>query len=139
MIKYADLKGLADIRLQEAKVLYRNKMYDGAAYLCGYVVEVALKARICKVLNIKEYPDEGNNKSIFSSHDFDRLKLLSGLQDVITLKKKRLFTNWSLLTQWKPERRYDPVGTHNYKEVNQMFHALENPSWGFLSWIRKIW
>jgi HEPN domain-containing protein len=139
MIKYQDLKKLAELRLNEAKVLEQNKMYDGAAYLCGYVVEIALKAKICKTLGITEYPDDGNYKSTFSSHDFDRLKLLAGLQEEITLKHKRLFTNWSLLTQWKPERRYDPVGTHSKQEVKQLFKALENPGWGFLGWIRKIW
>jgi len=139
MIKYQDLKLIAEARLEDARILYQNNRFDGAAYLCGYVVEIALKAKICKALSILEYPDDGNNKSIFSSHDFDRLKLLAGLQEEITLRHKRLFTNWSLLTQWKPERRYDPVGTHSKQEVRQLLNALENPGWGFLSWVKKIW
>ena len=72
MVKYKDLKLIAETRLEEAKVLYGSHLYDGAAYICGYVVETALKARICKNLRIKEYPDDGKDKQIFSSHDFDR-------------------------------------------------------------------
>ena len=45
-----DLKKISKTRLKEAKTLCDNKLYDGAMYLYGYVIETALKARICKVL-----------------------------------------------------------------------------------------
>jgi len=32
---------------------------DGATYLCGYAVEVALKFRICLTLNWPEFPSTG--------------------------------------------------------------------------------
>ncbi len=40
----------ANIRWQPtaAQVLLRAKRFDGAFYLCGYSVELALKARICR-------------------------------------------------------------------------------------------
>jgi HEPN domain-containing protein len=142
MITHKNLKSIAFMRLKEAKVLYKNKLYDGAAYLCGYVVEAALKARICKNLNIKSYPDDGNLKTIFSSHDFDRLLLLSGLSEEISLSNKRnqqLFQNWSLLTAWRPERRYIPKGTHKKEDLKSMFKALEDRKSGFLTWIKKSW
>jgi len=141
MIKYEDLKLIAETRLKEAKVLHRSRFYDGAAYLCGYVVETALKARICKNLNVKEYPDDGKDKTIFSSHDFDRLLLLTGLQNKISLanrKNKKLFENWSLLTRWKPERRYT-VGGYKKQDVEDLFRALEYGKLGFLVWIKKLW
>ena len=47
-----ELKKLAKIRLLEAKALFDKGLYDGACYLAGYVVALALKARICKVLVI---------------------------------------------------------------------------------------
>ncbi len=43
-----EIKEIAWKRLEEAKVLYRNKMYDGAFYLAGYSVELMLKAKICE-------------------------------------------------------------------------------------------
>ena len=142
MITYKDLKCIAMIRLKEARVLYRHKLYDGAAYLCGYVVEAALKARICKNLNIEQYPDDGTMKTIFSSHDFDRLLLLSGLSKEISLsntRNQRLFQNWSLLTAWKPDRRYIPAGTYNKEQLRDMFKALEDKHAGLLPWITKLW
>jgi len=142
MIKYNNLKAIAKKRLQEARVLHKNGFYDGAAYLCGYVVEAALKARICKHLNITEYPDDGKMKNIFSSHEFDRLLLLSGLSEQLSLsntKNRDLVQSWSLLTSWKPDRRYIPIGTYSKKEVGALLKALTNRKSGFLTWIKKIW
>jgi HEPN domain-containing protein len=34
--------------MRDAELLFRKGRYDASAYLCGYVVEFALKARICK-------------------------------------------------------------------------------------------
>lgn len=141
MIKYEDLKLIAETRLKEANALYKADFYDGAAYICGYVVETALKARICKNLKIKEYPDDGKEKQIFSSHDFDRLLLLGGLQNRISLSNKRtkkLFENWSLLTNWRPERRYT-LGVYKKEDVEDLLKALESGQYGFFNWIKKIW
>lgn len=142
MLKYSDLKTLAEVRLKEARVLHRNRLYDGSAYLYGYVVELALKARICKHLNISEYPDTGDFKPIFNSHDFDRLLLLSGLQQEINIanpSNKKLYTNWLLLTQWKPEQRYQPSGTYSQSQSRELLRALTSRRWGFYSWISTIW
>jgi hypothetical protein len=38
------LPDLAYLRLQEAEVLFAADLYDGCVYLCGYVIELALKA-----------------------------------------------------------------------------------------------
>ncbi len=142
MLKYNDLKILAEVRLKEARVLHRNGLYDGAAYLCGYVVELALKARICKHLNISEYPDTGDFKPIFSSHDFDRLLLLSGLQrevNITNISKKKLYTNWLLLTQWRPEQRYQPSGTYSQIQSRELILALTSRRWGFHTWMSTQW
>ncbi len=100
-MKKKDLQKIAELRLKEAKILYDNKLYDGAVYLCGYVVEAALKARICKHLQMREYLDSGDMKNMFWSHDFDKLLFLSGLKNRINLANRRgtqIFKYWSLLT-----------------------------------------
>lgn len=43
---------MAEKRLEEAQLLYENKYYDAAYYLSGYAIEFALKAVICKRLNV---------------------------------------------------------------------------------------
>ncbi len=86
MIAYHDLKRISLTRFKEAKLLRDNGYYDGAVYLCGYVVETALKARICKHLKQNHYHDSGQHKQVFLSHEFDRLLILSGLSDQINIK-----------------------------------------------------
>ncbi len=57
MVKRDELKKLSKLRLNEAKVLFENELYDGVKYLSGYVIELALKARICRILDQEEYLD----------------------------------------------------------------------------------
>jgi HEPN domain-containing protein len=44
------LQNLARIRLKDAKALLGRKRWSGAYYLCGYVIECALKACILRHL-----------------------------------------------------------------------------------------
>lgn len=60
MITVKDLKAVAKARLKDAHILYSYKRYDAATYLCGYSVELALKAKICNTLNWKGFPE--NNR-----------------------------------------------------------------------------
>jgi len=74
-----ELKELANLRLKESKALYDRKLYDGACYLAIYVVELALKARICRLLEL-DYPDTGKLGTVYKTHNCDHLLKLSGLQ-----------------------------------------------------------
>ena len=47
LISIVDLHAIAAARLNDAKVLLENERTDGAGYICGYAIELALKARIC--------------------------------------------------------------------------------------------
>ena len=48
MISFQELKKISRTRMKDAQILFNNKSYDGALYLCGYTVEIALKAIVCK-------------------------------------------------------------------------------------------
>lgn len=50
MIPRLELRRLAYARLADSRALYAAGRYDAALYLCGYAVELALKARICRTL-----------------------------------------------------------------------------------------
>lgn len=142
MVNKEKLKKIASSRLKEAKYLYKVGLYDGAVYLAGYVIEIALKVLICKNLKIDEYPDEGKNKDVFISHDFDRLLIFSGLSKKINAKNRRnkkLFENWSVLTQWRPEGRYSPIGTYKKNNAKDFLKALEDKENGLFVYIKKIW
>jgi hypothetical protein len=60
--------------------------YDGAIYLCGYAIEVALKARTCRTLGWAEFPEtnrEFENYRSFRTHDLEVLLNLSGVRNRI--------------------------------------------------------
>ena len=74
MANRQQLRDLARIKLTEAGALYDAGLFDGCVYLCGYVVELALKARVCATLGVSEYPERGSRlKDGFRTHDFDDL------------------------------------------------------------------
>jgi HEPN domain-containing protein len=133
-----DLKKLARLRLKEAESLYQQGFYDGCVYPCGYVVECALKARICKFLKLSEYPSDGEHGKIFKTHNFGILKLLAGLEGEITItKNKALFDNWSTATRWDPEQRYAPVGTSGQEEAEYILASIKGKPNGVLTWLIK--
>jgi len=135
----AEFKQLAKLRLKEAETLYSAGLYDGSAYLCGYAVEFALKARICKLLGLSEYPDSGKLKTAYAVHDFDQLLILSGLQPKLDPGNVDLFTNWSVATPWKPEIRYKPKGSHNKAKAKEILDAVSSQPNGVLEWIMRYW
>src|ERR1700674_1441593 len=135
------LKVLAQLRLQEARALFEAGFYDGCAYLCGYVVELALKARICAILNVDEYPSEmkGQIRTAFRTHVFDDLKLLAGMEREISASTPVLLTNWSVASRWKPERRYEPPGTYDRIAAEEILNAIQTKPDGVLPCISLRW
>ena len=96
----------AQARLEDAQTLFDNKRYDGSAYLCGYAVEFALKARICETLNTTIYPDKITG---FKTHNLATLLFLTGIESRI---KQTAIAEWTFLEQnWQPEIRYRASGT----------------------------
>jgi HEPN domain-containing protein len=134
-----ELKELAKLRLKEAETLFDAGLYDGAVYVSGYVIEFALKARICKLLDISEYPSSGKLKSAYAVHDFDQLLLLSGLKEKINLAPVELYANWSITIPWSPEMRYKPKGSVSKDEAEQILNAIRDKPNGVLKWIMKYW
>ena len=134
-----ELKELARLRLREAETLFQAGLYDGAIYLCGYVIEFALKARICKVLDIPDYPSSGRLKSAYAVHDFDQLLLLSGLKNKLNAAPVELYANWSITTPWTPELRYAPRGTISQAKAQEVLDAVRDRSHGVLRWIMNYW
>jgi len=135
------LQELTQLRLREAEVLFAAGFYDGCAYLCGYVVELALKARICAILKVDEYPSEmkGPLRIAFRTHDFEDLKLLAGMEREISASNPELLTNWSVANRWKPERRYEPLGSYDQLAAEEILRAIQAIPNGVLSCISSRW
>lgn len=136
-----ELQKISRTRFEEVKILHKNDLFDGAKYLSGYVVETALKARICKILEI-DYPDSGEISKSFLTHKFDILVKLGGLQQNLDeeLNKNITFkTNWSLATSWNESFRYQSIGSFSKTDIEDLIKALDDETDGILNWIEKRW
>ncbi len=123
MITRADLTKTARAHLRDARILNRRGSYDGAVYLCGYAVEIALKARICRTLRWAGFPStrsEFEHVKSVQTHVFEALLLFSGAGDRI---KPALASDWSIVKRWAPEQRYNPVGTQTADNAAEMIAA----------------
>lgn len=141
-----EIKKLADLRLEEAEILLNNNKTNGAFYLLGYTVELHLKYKICKMLNIDDLFDVNCNlkkyfdgRNPFFSHDLNTLLVFCGLKrkfDEAKSENKVLFKTTSLLFDvWSEKSRYD-IQPKNTKDVQDTIELLKNEN-GLLSWILK--
>ncbi len=103
---------------------YRKaKRYDGAVYLCGYAVEIALKARICGTLKWNAYPftaSEFQKYQSFRTHDLDVLLHLSGRGAKI---KSNYLLQWSAVMSWDPSSRYGAIGSKSAADAEEMLNS----------------
>ena len=110
MILTKDLRTIAHARLRDAQVLLQAKRFDGAFYLCGYAVELALKARICRTLKWQGFPESARDFKGFQllrTHDLEVLLRFSGVEGRVKAKQ---FAEWSVVLDWNPEKRYQVIG-----------------------------
>lgn len=100
MIAITDLHSMAREYLRAAKLLRTRHSYDVAVYLCGYAVEIALKARICRTLNwTTGFPESGGEfkaESCLKTHDLEGLLDFTGLQGKIKLN---YFADWAIVNK----------------------------------------
>lgn len=123
MIKTQDLIAIANERLNDAKTLLAASRYDGAAYLCGYSVEIALKHKICLTLNWSGFPASNNEFSSYKclkTHDLDVLLSFTGIESAL---KSTNFAEWSAVGNWNPEARYNPIGAVSEEDATLMINS----------------
>lgn len=123
MLTISDLQEIAQERLEEANVLFGANKYDGAMYLCGYAVEVTLKARICQTLDWNGYPStrkEFQNYQSFRTHKLEVLLRLSGIENKIITG---FLVEWSVVADWDPEMRYRPIGHVSQTKAKSMIDS----------------
>jgi hypothetical protein len=111
MISREELQNLCVDRLEDARILYEAGRYDGAFYLCGYIIELGLKRKICETLGWEGFPNskkEFENMGSFRTHNLEVLLHLSGIKNQV---KEYFFSEWSVVTFWDPEIRYSRIQT----------------------------
>ena len=119
----SQLRRVAKQRLKDARALLPAKAYDGGFYLCGYAVELALKARICKTLRWTSFPQNRKAYSSFYVHDLDVLLTMTGREGAI---RPALLAEWSyVVSHWAPELRYAACGSVTKKDLQEMIKSAE--------------
>lgn len=124
MIATRDLRAIARARLRDAQVLLRARRFDGAFYLAGYAIEIALKARICRTLRWTEFPETSQDfKGLQSlrTHDLEILLRFSGVEARV---KARSSAEWAVVVTWNPDRRYQTVGQSTAQETRAMVTSV---------------
>ncbi len=133
------LQQLAAERLADAEVLFQAGRYSGAWYVSGYVLEVALKAVVCRTLRVPEYPESALRSKAFKTHDVAELVLLAGLQAKLAaeIKNAGFQRNWETVTEWSPVDRYRSVKTK--QDVADLLLAYKDPTKGVFPWLTRQW
>jgi len=125
VISIVDLRGIAEARLEDAKVLLANGRIDAAAYICGYAIELVLKARICVTLNWEGFPHERKEFEHLASFKTHRLHVLIALSGQEQRIKDEYLSEWSEVETWDPESRYKAVGLAEVAAIERMITAVE--------------
>lgn len=124
MLTASQLKNLAKARLTDAVALLNARRYDGAVYMCGYSVELACKARICRTLKWNDFPETAAefNKGLkgLKIHDLDVLIKFTGREQII---KTKFIADWSVVLDWSPDVRYKPVGSASETDARSMVQS----------------
>lgn len=141
-----DIIDIANVRFQEAELLCNNGFYDGSYYLAGYSIELALKAKICELLDIPNLFNENRPAELkkedlkpFFTHNIKSLLFLSGrgkkLQQAF-IKNNQLAKNWNIIANgWNENCRYLVRGTKQKKETIDLINAIGDAQNGILIWI----
>jgi hypothetical protein len=128
MITLNELETIAQARLLDADALITAGRYDGAVYICGYAIELSLKAKICKTLKWSGFPSsnkEFQNYQSFKVHNLDVLLHLSGMEDEIKINNPNYMADWSNVSVWNPESRYKTSSLTSELEAKTMLNSVK--------------
>ena len=135
----AEFQVLAEQRLVEAKALLDLEKWDGAYYLAGYAVELALKACIIKTLMATDtFPDRDFSKNCYT-HVIETLVKLAKLDEALKLAMdtdRYLFNNWTTVRDWSEQKRYHRI---DKTEAEALYAAIADDTHGVLPWIKTQW
>ncbi|MDY3552393.1 HEPN domain-containing protein [Gemmata sp. JC717] len=135
----ADFQQLAEVRLVEANALLDLGHWDGAYYLTGYAVELALKACVIKLLMATDaFPDKDFSRECYT-HDLSRLVKVAGLEADLTAAlaaSPGLMSRWRWVLIWSEHKRYHRV---TESESRELYDAVASLTDGVLAWVKTRW
>lgn len=145
---------LAEEKLETAEFLINGNYFDDAYYIAGYALELYLKARICKTLDIFDLFDFDKNKNRslplpqgaktsvgdnlykpFKVHDYNQLFILSGLFTEFENKLKTdigLKSDWFIVSLWNEDLRYS-IEKKSKKESEDFLNSIKK----IILWLKQ--
>ena len=118
-----DLVDASAERFRDAEILFQNERWDASIYLCGYSIEIALKARLCQIQKWASLHKVVQGYGTVRIHDLDRLLEMSGIDNRIRTHGS-LFAMWNLVVnQWSVDIRYLPNSNRDRRTVKSVIDA----------------
>jgi hypothetical protein len=136
-------QNLAKTRLKDARALLGRKRWSGAYYLCGYVIECALKA--CFLRHLGEsgaiFGDQSYLKKVADcwTHDVVKLVNLAGLDADFGAARganAALEAFWTVTKDWKETSRYEEW---TEAQASTLYEAVSHDPDGVLRWLQTRW
>ena len=134
----AELRKLAELRLDEAEALLDAKMWSGARYLAGYALELGLKAKIAKRFRRSHLPDKSLVQSLYT-HKLTSLVDSAELKPDLSSRVKTdssFAANWGIASKWSEQDRYR---TWQRADAESMVNAVRSQTDGIFPWIKTYW
>jgi hypothetical protein len=133
-----DLQKLSRLRIQEARGLFRMRLYSGAYYLAGYSVECALKACIAKKTEKFEFPNKARvlKSYVHKPSELFEVAELASLFESARRNNAKLQASWGVVNNWSEQSRYT---IWNRADANAMIDAVGKLQDGVLPWIKLHW
>ena len=138
MLAKTGLETLAQIRLEDSLFLFQANRPSSAYYLCGYAVELALKACIATLMQANVIPDKAFINAIYT-HRFENLVSVAGLLPQLQVDIKgdpQLTAYWAAASRWTEESRYE---FWDRASAEAMIQAVHEPNHGVFQWVKRRW
>jgi len=126
MILTTELRRMAEARFQDARALSVAERYDAAMYLCGYAIELALKARICETLGWSWFPSQSAEFQDYRSLQTHNLPVLLEFSGTKLRVNSDYPAAWEAAKQWNSGWRYLPGDYANEETCSKMLDAVSS-------------
>jgi hypothetical protein len=137
-LRRADLRVIAQLKIDDAVILLQNGRVSNAYYLAGYAIEIGLKACIAATVSPETIPDKTFLRNVLS-HQFSALVGLAGLTGVLKEQQDKdadFASYWAIVNEWSPDSRYE---TNDQMSAQVMIQSVLHPTSGVLQWIKTHW
>jgi hypothetical protein len=138
MLSKNDIERLAQVRLEDAILLFQSGKSSSAYYLAGYSVELALKACISKLFQSNVIPDKALVNATHT-HNLNDLLNVSGLLPQFkneTKSNHNLAANWGIVSKWNEASRYQ---LWDQITAATLIQSIQDPNNGVFQWVKKYW